>query len=224
MFARVPKGGGIRFLTEIVMIVIGISIALWFEGWFADRQDRETEREYLAGLRDDLRVDIEQLDHLIEANRGKVERLASIIPELHDLPQASGEKQTAALFEPSSYQFFQASDFTYRSMQESGDFRLLQDAATKTSILRLVRRYRAIETLQANYLQALDDEYIPLLMRSFDIMAGRVTDPAVTAGPLLRNMFAYALQETQGRVAAYEWARKEASSLLEGIERQLGEH
>jgi len=223
MFARISRSNGSGFLVEIVMIVIGISIALWFEGWFADREDIETELKYLEGLRNDLQVDIEQLQNLVTMNQGKIERLGAIIPKLADLAQAPPEEQIAALFEPSSYQFFQPSDFTYRSIQESGDFRLLRDEETKKSILRLIRRYRHIDTLQQNYIQALDDEYIPLLMRSFDILGAQFVDPSVTQQVIFRNVFAYALQDTQGRVDAYVSARTEASALLTRIKGQLGE-
>jgi len=223
MLARISRSAGSGFLVEIMMIVIGISIALWFEGWFADQEDIETEQKYLEGLRNDLQVDIDQLANLVEVNRAKIERLGAIIPGLKELAQASPGERTAALFEPSSYQFFQPSDFTYRSIQESGDFRLLRDEETKKSILRLIRRYRHIETLQQNYIQALDDEYIPLLMRNFDIMSEQFTNPSITQEAIFRNVFVYALQDTQGRAQAYESARAEASDLLARIKEQLGE-
>lgn len=40
-------------------------------------------------------------------------------------------------------------------MQESGDFRLLSDADTKKELLKLVRQYRLIDTLQDNFIQAM---------------------------------------------------------------------
>ena len=79
MPAHGRKGG---LLIEILMIVIGINVALWFEGWFEDLRDAETEAQYLADLRDDLRVDIQNLDHLIEANKVKVSNIGEILGKL----------------------------------------------------------------------------------------------------------------------------------------------
>ncbi len=223
MFARIKMSRGTNILAELAMIVIGINIALWFEGWFDDLQDAETELQYLEGLRDDLIDDLDLLDGLIRDNRAKTERLQDAIPKLADLIDAPGEEQASIIFEPTTYLFFQPSDFTYRSMQESGDFRLLSDARVKEGILRLIRKYRHIEILQQNFIQAMDDSYIPLMMNGFDIINMRVSDPALLEHQTFLNFFAFTFQETDQRVRAYENARKQAAALLEDIQVQLGE-
>ena len=43
MFARLNTSQNRNFLLEILMIVVGINIALWFEGWFDDLKDAETD-------------------------------------------------------------------------------------------------------------------------------------------------------------------------------------
>lgn len=69
MFARVNTSRNRNFLLEILMIVVGINIALWFEGWFDDLKDAETEQLYLQGLYDDLASDVKELDSIIESNQ-----------------------------------------------------------------------------------------------------------------------------------------------------------
>ena len=221
MFARVNTSRNRNFLLEILMIVVGINIALWFEGWFDDLKDAETEQQYLAGLRDDLDVDLKTLDDVISANSMKLEKLESIIPGLPDLFDADPDVQADAIFTPSNYFFFEPSDFTYRSMQESGDFRLLSDAEIKKSILRLVRLYRDIDMLQDNFIQAMDDGYIPLMMAGFDIAAGQVNDPAFIDDLLFRNFFTFTYQDISNRVVAYSMARDDVKALLGLIEEQL---
>ena len=204
------------------MIVVGINVALWFEGWFQDLQDAEIAVRYLEDLRTDLETDIRSLDVAIASNDEKSERVAAIIERLPTIAEMSPEEQAQAIYTPSNYYFFEPSDFTYRSMQESGDFRLLSDAAIKEGILRLVRHYRMIDTLQQNFLQALDDEYIPLLMNHFDLVANRIAEPGVLDSLIFQNFFAYALQDTAGRVEACKRARTQARTLLSDIEAQLG--
>ena len=223
MFARLKTSRAGSFVPELVMLVVGINIALWFEGKFEDFRDARTEVEYLQGLADDLRTDIEVLDSVISDNKGKIARLESIIPGIPDLAEASPEEQTAAIFEPSSYAFFEPSDFTYTSMRESGDFRLLSDPGIKEDILRLARQYRLIETLQGNFIQALDDSYIPGMMSKFNLLELRIEDESLLDDLVFGNFFAFTLQDTGNRVWTYESARKQASELLALIEQQLGE-
>ena len=221
MFTRLNSARNRNLLLEIAMIVVGINIALWFEGWFEDLRDEETEQQYLDGLRDDLQADITLLDEVITSNSARLERLEQILPRLSSLADAEPEAQARAIFTPSSYLFFEPSDFTYRSMQESGDFRLLQDSDTKKGLLKLIRDYRMIDTLQENFIQAMDDEYIPLMMAGFDLLEQRVTDPAIFRNQVFRNFFAYTYQDIETRVAIYRSARNGAQELLEVIEAQI---
>jgi hypothetical protein len=214
---------GANLVLEIVMIVVGINVALWFESWFQDLQDAEIEERYLADLRDDLLTDIANLDRLIEAGEAKSQQTAQIIelmPTIADLPP---EQQAKAVYTPPNYQFFEPSDFTYRSMQESGDFRLLRNAEIKKGILKLDRRHRDIAMIQKNFLQAMDDGYIPLMMNRFDIATMTVTDPTLLDDQLFRNFFVYTKQDTDTMVALYGAARSQSRELVELIEKDLAE-
>jgi hypothetical protein len=219
---RLPKiGGRTNLLLEVLMIVIGINVALWFEGWFQDLQDFEIEEHYIEDLRDDLRTDIENLDLVIKSGEAKSQRTVKFIELLPRLAELSPEEQAQAIYTPSNYLFFTPSDFTYRSMQESGDFRLLRNTEIKKSILRLDRRHKEIALLQKNFLQALDDSYIPLMMNRFDIATMQVTDPTLLQDQTFKNFFVYTKQDTDMMVAVYRLARSESQELLKLIGKEL---
>jgi len=221
MFARIRSIRGAGVLGEVLMLVVGINIALWFEGKFQDMQDAKAEQQYLQGLHDDLVVDVRRLESLIAFNDSKIENLSALVQQLPELAQKSPETIAGAIFEPASYDFFQPSDFTYRSMQESGDFRLLSDASTKQALLKLARRYREIEVLQRNFIQGLDESYIPLMMQSFDISEMRLADPTVLDNLTFRNFYAFAVQETAQRNANCQIAMDQARALIELIKAQI---
>ena len=66
MFVRkVDTKRGANVLGELLLIIVGINIALWFEGVFDDLRDAELEQQYLEGLAEDLLVDLKQLDIVI---------------------------------------------------------------------------------------------------------------------------------------------------------------
>ena len=215
------NGRPANLLLEILMIVIGINVALWFESWFQDLQDAETEERYLADLRNDLLTDIENLDSVIRSSEAKSQQVARFIDLMPTIADLSREEQAQAIFTPSNYQFFVPSDFTYRSMQESGDFRLLRNEDIKKNVLRLDRRHKDIALLQKNFLQAMDDGYIPLMMNRFDIATMTVTDPTLLQDQLFRNFFLYTKQDTDTLVALYRLARSQSEELVALIEEEL---
>jgi hypothetical protein len=225
MFARrINIKRGANVLGELLLIIVGINIALWFEGVFENVRDSKTEVQYLGGLAGDLLVDLDQLAIVIKSNRAKLENIRKAMPMLKQLAANPADQQMAIIFEPSGYQFFQPSDFTYQSMQESGDFRLLSDAEIKSEILKLARHYRHIDNLQTNFLQALDSGYIPLVMNSVDVVGGGITNPSLVENQLFVNFFAFTYQDTETRLKSYVKAKDMASALLDKIRLQLEEN
>jgi hypothetical protein len=221
MFARMRSSRGANLFVEILMIVVGINIALWFEGLAEDYRDAETGRQYLHGLYDDLAVDVHSLDLNTKLIEAKLEKLKTITPALSTLMELPAEVQAETLFTPSSYYFFQPADFTYTAMRESGDFRLLEDPDIKRRMLRLVRQYRFINELQDNFIQAMDTEYIPTMMRGFDLASGRITDPLLVKDQVFLNFFPHTLEDAGNRLKVLNQARVQASELMQAIEDQL---
>ena len=207
--------------AELLLIKVGINVALWFEGWFEDLREREAEYLYLGELLTDLDNDLEQLDIVMEANRNKAERLRLLVQTYSDLPNADPEAQAQAIFEPSSYSFFTPSDVTYETLLESGDFRLISDPDVKKGLLQLSRLWDQIDTLQANYLQALDDGYIPKMMGSFDIVEMKVSAPSLYDDQAFKNFFPYALQDTERLIWMYEKTSEETDAVRSRIEAML---
>ena len=204
------------------MLVVGINVALWFEGRFEDYRDAQAEQEYLQGLHDDLTADLKELDRLIVSSNRKIERLAEALKTLPELANAPQDVIANTIFLPAGYEFFEPSDFTYRSMQESGDFRLLSDAEVKKGLLSIARQHRLIETLQRNFIQALDDSYIRVVMGGFDILEMRLADPKLLDSQVFRNFFVFTMQETDNRVTAYTATRDQVAAMLELILAQIG--
>jgi hypothetical protein len=205
------------------MLVLGINIALWFEGQFQAYQEAKAEEAYLVGLKRDLLEDASSLERLADVNEARTGRLAGILGAVGTLGDIPDEEAIGMMFEVSTYDFFEPEDFTYRAMQESGDFSLLSDADIKEALLRLHRRYKLIGNLEDNFLQALDDEYIPLMVRSIDMAAGRLADRAFGENLVARNMIAYAINDTQARTGHYRQAHDKALELVGLIDGQLSD-
>jgi len=218
MFARVGSSKSRNVFVELVLIVVGISIALWFEGLAENMREDEMAGQYMAGLRDDLQADIRSLEFMIRNNQDRITRVGAVMEQLPGLLEASPETQGEVIFTPSSYHFFQPANFTYLSMQESGDFRLLPDPQIKRDLLKLMQRYSQIDELQRNFIQALDDGYIPLMMNSFDILEGRIVDPSLPESTLFRNFYVFTLQDTSQRLEVLELALLQATALLASID------
>ena len=79
MSAESRRGPWIRAASEFVVIVVGVLMALTFDQWNADRQDRATELGYLTGLASDLRDDVTVYSEILIP---LIDRAALALPEV----------------------------------------------------------------------------------------------------------------------------------------------
>src|ERR1700743_427517 len=51
-----------EILLEVVIIVFAVSLSIWLHNWSESRKDREEERDFLVGLKQDLQADHKDLE------------------------------------------------------------------------------------------------------------------------------------------------------------------
>ena len=55
------------FLWEILIIIIAVNLTIWFHNWNEKRHERELEKEFLIGIRDDLQKVNGSLDYFFKS-------------------------------------------------------------------------------------------------------------------------------------------------------------
>jgi hypothetical protein len=188
-----------------MLLVVGIYIALWMENKVQDWENNEKQQDYLESLSLDLQADIDFLKSIKARQEVKVKVLENGIQTLlSENDRASHEFQEIAINMARSvnnYYFFEPQKFTFLSMRESGDFKLIKNNKIKTKLLELHQNYDFLDTLQNNYLQGLDTEFIPLWIRHVNMITNEVLDDTVFQSPVFNNMIGFAYNETSQRKA-----------------------
>lgn len=78
-------------IGEVLLIVIGITIALAVNSWWEDRQDRRAEALILGQLRAALQADLEDLESGLEWARGNERQLAQLLGQLRGRERLGSE-------------------------------------------------------------------------------------------------------------------------------------
>lgn len=189
---------------DLALLVIGIYLALWMENTVEYWNDKEKEQSYLNQLSLDLESDRKQIVALLPKLQEKVKNLESAIHffQQSNLKYDSEEASKKAVMIAShinNYFFFRPQEFTFLSMRESGDFKLITSDRIKRDLLQLNDEYRLIGQLQKNYLQGLDDEFIPMWVRHADMVSNELIYPEIIKEPIFKNMVAFSWNETSQR-------------------------
>lgn len=193
-----------HFWKDLLLLVLGIYLALWMENTVQSWNEDDKQRDYMHRLSLDLASDEKKIEALLPRLDLKITKLQDGIAFLQssdlDITQLDVIEYVIGIANAvNNYYFFTPQDFTFLSMRESGDFGLLIDDDIKTQLLKLNSRYQIIELLQKNYMQGLDDEFIPMWVRNADMISNTLVQPEIITTPIFKNMVAFAWNETNQR-------------------------
>jgi len=206
-------------LVELLIVIIGISIAFWLNNVAAAAKANKQKEVYLSDIHNDLQKDSALLAYNIRNNQVKTERLGQGLKLI--VSEAPIDSVMKYVMEIGSYDFFSPDNFTLTSLLQSGDLKLIKSEQTKRELLRLLRVYESIEVMQRNFLQALDDNYFPMLLTKVDMVAFQTIDPQFFYGLEVKNYCAYTLNETEQHIRTYKVAQEQVSKVMRLIESEL---
>ncbi|MDO1501382.1 DUF6090 family protein [Winogradskyella maritima] len=127
-------------LREIIIVIIGITIAFSMNKCAESRSNTKLKEQYLTNLKSDIEADRLQLENNIEAIDKKIKVCEQIIPVLNTNSQ-QGMSLLTNVFEIVEYENFNSKKTTYLTLVNSGDLKLIEDFELKTAIQQHYSNY-----------------------------------------------------------------------------------
>ena len=126
-----------QLAIEATAIVLSILLAFWIDAWWEARQDRETEREYLAAILSDIDTVLDEADRTIRENEALNSSASGRIAKL----RREGLTDEAAILDTLtqtnvSYRL-RASLDTYTDLLSSGSILTLRDTQVRNALAKL---------------------------------------------------------------------------------------
>ncbi|MBN4070359.1 hypothetical protein JYT76_01630 [Olleya sp. AH-315-F22] len=119
--------------AEILIVIVGITIAFSLNKCSDNSKNKALKLQYLTSLKNDIEADKKQLQNNVLAITEKIKLCGEVIDLLNkDMPQKMGAINK--LFKIAVLSNFDAKDITYKTLINSGDFKLIDDFELKTAI------------------------------------------------------------------------------------------
>ncbi|WP_204346776.1 DUF6090 family protein [Psychroserpens algicola] len=157
---------GFRYATgEILIVIVGISIAFSMNKCADNRKDEATKNQYLTNIRNDIAIDKENLTANLAEIGSKIQTLNEVLPLINtDNPEKL--KSLRHIFSLFSLVEFYPKDITYQTMINSGDFKLIDNFELKAAIethyaayKKILKDYERQEIIHRDYLGAYLMDY-----------------------------------------------------------------
>ena len=168
--AIASRGGSLflRLAAELGIVILGVTVALWADGWAAERRDRSIETARLEALQGDVVRTLDELqqtrefaDRVAEALRQLVEFTVSDAPT----PAVQSALSVGLLGVPE----FQPELGVYDDLRSSGELALFSDASLRQALSRMQSRVDRALSYQADLLTVQQLNVDPYLMRRFEL-------------------------------------------------------
>lgn len=158
----------VSLLTELVLIVTGILIALAIDGWVQDRKDRESETAYLELLRDDLILIEAELAQFVTFEKSIIATGKSFLDAISKSGSPGEERSLQGMLsEMSVRRTLSIVSAAYADLTSTGNLQLIRDPDLRR---RLVRYFadteRSERIVEKNNKEHVDDIYVHFLMRA----------------------------------------------------------
>lgn len=143
-------------LREIVIVIIGISIAFSINKCSDNISDKKLRKEYLTNLKNDVEADKLQLEKNVTAINQKSKTCAEIIPVLNS-NQNPDMRLMNNVFAILKYENFSPKNITYKTLINSGDLKLIDDFQLKTAIQQHYSNYEDMADVYVRHTSLIKD-------------------------------------------------------------------
>lgn len=148
-----------EFLYEILIIVIAVSITLWMHNWNDSKHEREQEKNFLIGIRNNLKNDTANLNYAIRFLKTPIGYYENVLQQIND------NKIDAAYIDTNSSQlindlYFTSDNGLFESFKSSGNLRLVENQNLLSEITSLyTESYPFLENHEADVFKEREQEF-----------------------------------------------------------------
>lgn len=202
---------------DLVMLILGISIAFQVDNWKADADKKELEKFYKQGIIADINSDIQQMEDIIKELTIDRDRIQEYLPKMDKLPPDS---LITPLISILSFETFSPSDNTYntlvggKGLDAFADRNLIEKLTAYYGTYTSIRRF---ETVYTSVIFEVHKNFSPYVI--YD--RGQLVDARVVNKVEARNSLVLARVQLNTGLEDYGDALRSAKELKMALEKSL---
>lgn len=145
-------------LGEIVIVIIGITIAFTLNSWKENRTNKQVQQQYLDHITKDIEEEISNLKHINEEIETKMKLIQQFRPYLSN-PKLPRDTMFRKLFDIARMVNFNPENATYLTLVNSGDLQLIDNFKLRRKIEKhytfhatVLQEYKRLENIHSKYM------------------------------------------------------------------------
>ena len=206
--------------VELIVVIIGITIAFMLENWRQENANHDLEQKYLNSLKSDLMSDNKLLDSTVSSVEKQISKLRDFITEIKT---GTVVKQKAENIIPQvliSYGFAPKLA-TYQSITNSGNLNIITDYKLIESLASYYNSYDEISIKEKGLYDYQLKFVLPYVYENVDFLSGKMVNKSAINGFEFKNIVTGYYTLVGQNLEAYKNYQLANKELLENIEKYL---
>lgn len=181
--------------ANLLVVILGISIAFYLENYKEDKANRNREKQYIQSLIVDLEIDIETLDTLRSLNKMITQAIVDLSKATDGEGYDDGEKVRNDVLIIQYNPPFESQRSVYETIKSSGQIDAISDFELRNSIIELYEQYYR----GTNQYDAVLNEHVRDFIKPFFIRNMKFTSSSTMSDDFLKST------EFQNMIFAYRY-------------------
>ena len=210
-------------LGEILIVIIGITLAFSLNNWNEGRKQAVARSQYLTQLRQDLESDRDQLQDNIGRCKERMRLIEQLLPHLGRTLPGRDTAYRQVYYLPGSIEF-RSKTSTYQTLINTGDYALIDQFALRAAI---EAHYLSYEHIQKEYERQdlIISNYLgEFFIRNMDYGKLRAGNYDFLDDPLLRNIAQSLYGALRLKIEASEEGIAGCEQLISQLDLELSPH
>lgn len=218
---RKQKNSFGNILLEILIVIIGISIAFWVNNWGEEKKERALEKEFLRSLKSELVSDSLAFDAQVKVNLESVKHLGRFaeICRNQDYDNDSIQWFIGMFLNRGNWVL---NSNTYEMLKSGGNLDIITDFELRTAIsefyhLRGLQTSKILDIIQ----EFLDSQMHPYLTKNTSYFISYKPDQGFVRDQEFQNLLVIWLDFTDAKLDIYQGVLADIRSLMPMLEESL---
>jgi hypothetical protein len=203
-------------LVDLVVVVLGVTLAFLLNSWYENLQDKKLETRYLQGFYQDIQTDLLALDSIIVFENQTVSQINQAI-QGYKKSQPEPDSVLLVLSMISQYNPFNPAQITYESVLNTGHLSVISSLDLRQSLIHYYRSLIEKSMIEQVYMDYISNYVTPLVIEYVDILNQEITDKSYFSSVHFRNILQGCHQLLQQYVEFYVKMRSEGWLILEKL-------
>ena len=208
-------------IGEILLVMIGISLAFQVNNWNDNQIKKNTEIKYYENIRDQIVDDKELIQGQVYYNNKYMTQFtyANEIIETND--RSKMDTLGVILRNLTNYSDFDREGNIYETMVNSGEIKLLQNHNIVEGIRELEERYNYINRMESIHYDAMMNHIIMTTTRVLKFSDNQIKKPDLVYTYEFQNMILILMQVMEEKNKTYTSALDKIESIILYIDKEL---